>query len=48
MVFRKTVFNCDIAAFDKADFTQAAAKRISQIRSLVLPQAAQDTDHWNG
>jgi len=48
MAFRKTVFNRDIAAFNKAGFTQTAAKRISQIRALVLSEAGQETNHWNG
>jgi hypothetical protein len=47
MAFRETVFNRDIATFDEADFTQAAAKRISQIWPLVLSQTVQETDHWD-
>src|SRR5262249_9860877 len=39
--------NDNIAAFDKTDFTQAAAKRISRVRPLVLPEAGQEADHWN-
>jgi hypothetical protein len=47
MAFRETVFNRDIATFDEADFTQAAAKRISQIWPFALPQTGQETDHWD-
>src|SRR6185503_10150651 len=44
LIFRKSVFDRDVAAFDITGFTQATTKRISQIGPVILPKACQEAD----
>jgi hypothetical protein len=44
LVFRKTVLDCDVAAFNVAGFTQATTERFHKVGPVIPPQAGQEAD----
>src|SRR5262245_12315351 len=45
LAFRKVEFDRHVAAFHVAGLTQATAKRVDKVASVILSQAAQEADH---
>src|SRR5262249_19197867 len=45
LAFRKVEFDRHVAAFHVAGLTQATAKRVDKVASVILSQAAQEANH---
>jgi hypothetical protein len=45
LVFRKTVFDRYVAAFNVTGLTQAAAESIRKFGPIISPQSAEESDH---